>query len=185
MTDNEKDRYIHVRDYNGMDWPSVLGMVTDFQQVMSDIDADPTHAPFGSRERASRYLTRLLADIEPMNGRFLVAEMMSDDRQLVGFVSGVIDDHSRPDDFYDMTHRAEDDGWVGVLYVKPEFRSHGVGKLLLSVLKKHFVKHKVFMMRILVLNDNKGAIRLYESLGFEPYEVKMRLRLDDLHEEDG
>lgn len=54
------------------------------------------------------------------------------------------------------------------LFVKPEFRSHGVGKKLLTHLAALAVERGCGRLEWSVLNWNERAIRFYESLGAKP-----------------
>ena len=65
--------------------------------------------------------------------------------------------------YVDVTHKYEENEPYDVL-VKPEFRRKGYGKALLA---KAIELNKPKDMMLLVNIDNIGAIKLYESMGFE------------------
>jgi GNAT superfamily N-acetyltransferase len=51
------------------------------------------------------------------------------------------------------------------LFVKPEFRSHGIGKALLARVAQIAQQEHCYGMRWEVLDWNKPAVKFYESLG--------------------
>ena len=58
--------------------------------------------------------------------------------------------------------------WIEDIYVKPEYRSEGLGKAFFSFL---FEKYDGCVFRLEAEEENKGAVRLYERSGFDvlPY----------------
>jgi GNAT superfamily N-acetyltransferase len=54
------------------------------------------------------------------------------------------------------------------LFVRPQFRSRGIGRLLLSHLAKIAVQRGCARFEWAVLDWNEPAIRFYQSLGAEP-----------------
>src|SRR5688572_12377759 len=70
---------------------------------------------------------------------------------LVGFVAGSPNYGTRID-------------WIVTLGVHPEHRRHGLGRHLLSVCESHMTLPTI---RLTVRVSNQGAIRLYESEGYQ------------------
>lgn len=60
--------------------------------------------------------------------------------------------------------------WVDELYVKPEYRSSGLGHEFFSYMKNH-LPDNVKRIRLEVEDSNKKAVSLYQRMGFEtlPY----------------
>lgn len=56
--------------------------------------------------------------------------------------------------------------WVEELFLKEDYRRKGYGKQVFSWLKETYKTAKRF--RLEVTEENKGAKRLYQSLGFSP-----------------
>lgn len=56
--------------------------------------------------------------------------------------------------------------WIEELFVEEEFRSKGIAKEFFEFIKTEFAG-KIRRIRLEVGEDNLGAIRLYERLGFE------------------
>lgn len=61
--------------------------------------------------------------------------------------------------------------WIEELFVEEEFRSKGIGKDFFEFLKNE-LSGKIKRLRLEVGEDNLGAIRLYENLGFEFLDYK-------------
>lgn len=70
-------------------------------------------------------------------------------------------------------------GYLGFMYVLPEFRRQGVNKMIFDALKNWCKSKGVFELRLDVYSQNAGAIRAYEKVGFEPLMIEMRMKLDD------
>lgn len=73
-----------------------------------------------------------------------------------------------------MKHRAN----VFGMYIRPEARGKGVGKILLSHVHDH-AKHSVMQLHLTVLTTNFAAINLYLKCGFVIYGTEPRsLKVD-------
>jgi ribosomal protein S18 acetylase RimI-like enzyme len=62
-------------------------------------------------------------------------------------------------------------GMLWGMYVRPDYRSLGVGRKLAEAIIEHAREH-VELLQLLVVSDNLAARRLYESLGFVEYGVE-------------
>ncbi|OJJ22792.1 hypothetical protein BKI52_00120 [marine bacterium AO1-C] len=64
------------------------------------------------------------------------------------------------------------EGSIIQVYIKPAYQGKQIGKHLLSqVIKAAFAITEIEQLIISAGNENKGALRLYEHLGFEQYGV--------------
>ena len=71
--------------------------------------------------------------------------------------------------FYNFsTFRGRHGIYLEDLFVRPEFRSKGVGKALLSNLARRCVEEGLARLEWWVLNWNEPALRFYRSIGAEP-----------------
>lgn len=61
--------------------------------------------------------------------------------------------------------------WVEELYVDDSFRSKGIGRKFFEFIKNEF-KGKIRRIRLEVGDENSGAKKLYENLGFEYLDYK-------------
>lgn len=76
-----------------------------------------------------------------------------------------------------MTYSNEAGGlccWVDEIYVRPEFQGKGLGKALFAFMDREFPQIKRF--RLEVTEVNKGAVRLYERMGYKPLDYKQMIR---------
>ncbi|WPV02711.1 GNAT family N-acetyltransferase [Mucilaginibacter sp. cycad4] len=98
----------------------------------------------------------------------LVAEI---DGEIAG--SGYARIKKNPDTYYDFEKYA----YLGFMYVLPAHRGKGVNQAIIEELKKWVADQGLVEIRLEVYNDNTGAIKAYEKVGFEKRMIEMRIRL--------
>ncbi|MEM8792984.1 MAG: GNAT family N-acetyltransferase [Pseudomonadota bacterium] len=64
-------------------------------------------------------------------------------------------------------------GQLSDLWVEPEFRSAGVATALVQEAERRFRAAGIRRMHIAAIVSNERAIRLYERLGYQPYEIEL------------
>jgi ribosomal protein S18 acetylase RimI-like enzyme len=69
-------------------------------------------------------------------------------------------------------------GYLGFMYVKPEFRGRGLNNLLLNDLKKWILSKGITEVRLQVYSENDAAVRAYEKAGFEKILTTMRCEIN-------
>lgn len=74
-------------------------------------------------------------------------------------------------------HKNSLHGYVGFMYVKPNFRGKKISKLILVSLKKWALKKGLKELRLDVYNNNTNAIKAYEGFGFAKSLVNMRIEI--------
>ena len=79
--------------------------------------------------------------------------------------------------FANLYNRQQNEhAFIGNVFIAPEYRHQGLGKLLLNyMIKAVFVKYRLQEARLSVFSDNMPAIALYESSGFQAYSSEQRL----------
>jgi ribosomal protein S18 acetylase RimI-like enzyme len=68
-------------------------------------------------------------------------------------------------------------GYLGFMYVKPEFRGRGINNLLMNDLKKWILSKGITEVRLEVYSYNEAAIRAYEKAGFKKIMTEMRYEI--------
>ena len=63
-------------------------------------------------------------------------------------------------------------GMLWGMYVRPDFRSAGIGRMLVEAIVDHARLH-VELPQLFVVSDNLPARRLYQSLGFVEYGIEL------------
>ena len=150
-------------------------MQFDLQKYFSEIDQTHESQSYKDIDDAHRYMQKMIDDAKNMDGKIFIAE---ENDQITGFIQGVIIRHEKGDDFfYDLTHKPSKEGWVGLLFVRPEYRGRNIGQNLLSEIKKYFKSKNCTSMKLLVLSDNKHAIAVYEKNGFMRHDLEMTLKI--------
>jgi ribosomal protein S18 acetylase RimI-like enzyme len=57
--------------------------------------------------------------------------------------------------------------YIDFVGVYPEFRGHGIGRVLMAGARSEAAKQDLSLLSLHVFEENEGAVRLYRSLGFE------------------
>ncbi len=77
--------------------------------------------------------------------------------------------------------RHESYSYLGFMFTEPDFRGKGVNKLIVDELRKWSISKGLQEIRLTVYDDNPGAIRAYEKVGFKKHLIEMRLTdFDDI-----
>ena len=66
-------------------------------------------------------------------------------------------------------------GYIGFMYVKPNFWGQKISTLILKYLKDWAKENDLKELRLDVYNNNIGALKAYESFGFTKILVNMRM----------
>ena len=69
----------------------------------------------------------------------------------------------------------EEYAYLGFMYVKPDFRGHGVNQRLINQLIQWSRKNGMTEIRLEVYSDNIAAQKAYSKIGFKPNMLEMRL----------
>ena len=163
------------REMDIKDREDIDRMQFELQKYFSEIDRTHESLPYKDMDDAHRYMQKMIDDVKNMNGKVFVSE---EDGQVVGFIQGVIIEHRKGDDeIYDLSHKSSKDGWIGLLFVKPEFRGSGVGRKLLDKMKEYFKSEECTSIRLLVLSDNIRTVNVYEKSGFLRHDLEMVLKV--------
>ena len=164
-----------IREANAKDRPSLDQMQMELQQYFAEIDSTHESLGYQNLEAAHKYMQKMLDDVYNMHGKIFVAKK---EGEVVGFVQGVIIEHNTGDDeIYDLSHSPGKEGWIGLLYVRPEYRGQKIGQELLDRIKEYFTNAKCTSIKLLVLSDNENAIKIYRKNGFIPHDLEMVLHL--------
>lgn len=164
-----------IREMETTDLNDLIEMQFELQKYFSEIDKTRDSLPYKSIKDARRYMQKMIDDANTMDGKIFVAEEKD---QIIGFIQGVIIEHKKgADTFYDLTHNPSKEGWIGLLFVKPEYRGGGTGQQLLDEMKKYFISKNCTSIRLLVLSDNKHAVAVYEKNGFIRHDLEMILKV--------
>ncbi|WP_316633933.1 GNAT family N-acetyltransferase [uncultured Flavobacterium sp.] len=68
-------------------------------------------------------------------------------------------------------------GYLGFMFVKPQFRGRGINNLLLNDLKKWVLSKGITEIRLEVYSDNEPAVKAYEKAGFQKILTTMRCEI--------
>lgn len=65
--------------------------------------------------------------------------------------------------------------YMGFMYTHPNYRGKGVNRIVIERLKKWSDSKGLNEIRLTVYNDNSGAIKAYEKIGFKKHLIEMRI----------
>lgn len=68
-------------------------------------------------------------------------------------------------------------GYIGFMFVTPEYRGQGISSLLLNHLKQWLVSKGINELKLDVYEENTAAIRAYEKAGFKRFTTTMRIEI--------
>ena len=164
-----------IREMDIKDRENIDRMQFELQKYFSEIDRTHESLPYKDMDDTHRYMQKMLDDVKNMNGKVFVSE---EDSQVIGFIQGVIIEHKKGDDeIYDLSRMPSKDGWIGLLFVKPEFRGSGIGQELLDRMKDYFIGQGCTSIKLLVLSDNINAIDFYRKSGFMAHDLEMVMKI--------
>ncbi|WP_455220253.1 N-acetyltransferase family protein [Kaarinaea lacus] len=111
------------------------------------------------------------------NGRFPFTIPQAQKLYNERFEFTVLSDGDTIAGFANLYDRQQDDhAFIGNVFIAPEYRRQGLGKLLLTyMIKAAFEKYRLREVRLSVFSDNAPAIALYQSFGFRKYSSEQRL----------
>lgn len=65
--------------------------------------------------------------------------------------------------------------YLGFMYTKPEFRGRGINRQVINTLKEWSNARGLKEIRLTVYEENIGAIKAYEKVGFKKHMIEMRI----------
>lgn len=137
---------------------SLIEALADFERLLGELDATPQHisdALFGTNPR-------------------VFCDLAESDGQVVGFALW----------FYNYsTFRGRHGIYLEDLFVRPEWRDRGIGKVLLGHLARRCLEENLYRLEWMVLDWNQSAIAFYRSRGARLLDDWMVCRVDgaELH----
>ncbi|MRI00480.1 GNAT family N-acetyltransferase [Kriegella sp. EG-1] len=67
--------------------------------------------------------------------------------------------------------------YLGFMYTDPNYRGKGINKRIIDALKKWSFDKGIKEIRLSVYEENKGALKAYEKVGFKNHIIEMRLEV--------
>ena len=160
---------ITIRKYDDVDYPEFLQIIEEFQQYIAKTDSRGVCCDFKSKEDVKKYADQSLKDVAEREGVTYFAEI---EGKIVGFVLGIVERNEK-DTLYILTHKPGAHGWIGEVFVLPEFRKQGIARKLIDKITSDFKNKGCVNARLYVMADNKLAISAYENLGFRTRDFEM------------
>ena len=164
---------VKIRKYKGSDYKVVVDLINEFNNYIAATDSRGHCRQFSNRDEATAYFDQGLKDVAEKEGIIYVAETAG---KITGFVLGIIDRHNN-DRLYTLSHHSRDHGWVGELYIKPEYRKQGIARELIETISTYFKANGCVNIRLLVMADNTLARDAYEKMGFDERDLELAKEL--------
>ena len=160
---------MEIRDYQKEDFAELCVLMNEFNNYIASVDTEKIVKSFSSQADIESYTIQTIKDADERNGFVYLAE---ENGSIIGFIQGIVDNNDK-DVLYKLSHIPFSDGWIGELYVKPEYRGRGIGKKLVKKAHEYFRKHGCRFVRLLVLNDNSETVKIYKNLGFKVRDLEL------------
>jgi ribosomal protein S18 acetylase RimI-like enzyme len=109
-----------------------------------------------NKKAAEVFSREMLEKLKEADSRLSVADS---DGELIGFCYSYIS--QKPKYF-----KLDKFGFIGDLYVLPDYRRCGIGQTLVKDAIDFFTEKKIKQIELLVAVKNEGTIKFWESLGF-------------------
>ena len=74
-------------------------------------------------------------------------------------------------------HKNPQKGYIGFMYVKPEFRGNKISNIILAALKEWAEIKDLKELRLDVYHNNPAAIKSYKRFGFKSSMIDMRMEI--------
>jgi GNAT superfamily N-acetyltransferase len=143
--------------------------VIDLIQILNEFEAGVTQDRLRGRAAATAYLRSLEERLARRSGRIVLADT---DTGPVGLMSFAVEED---EPYVDPSLRRY--GAVIDLVVREEWRSRGIGRMLLTEAERLTREAGLKRLRIGVLAGNEAAERLYRGNGFKPYALLLSKRV--------
>lgn len=161
---------LHKRNYRPAIKPKP-GIVVG--ELESESDLDEVNRIYAALNMVPLKTDYVWARRQSLRFRYWVARQEADGK-ILGVAMGV--DHTKC--FNDIQNSAS----LWALGVDPQAELPGVGETLTRHLAEYYFRNNRDMMDLSVMHNNKGAIRLYEKLGFEKVAVFAIKRRNSINE---
>jgi ribosomal protein S18 acetylase RimI-like enzyme len=158
-----------IRDYHEKDFDEFCVLMNELNDYIASVDAKNIVKSFSTQDDIEAYTNQIIKDANERNGFIYLAE---ENGKIIGFIQGIINDN-KSDVLYKLSHVPFSDGWIGELYVKPEFRGRGLGKQLIERARQYFRDNGCRFIRLTVLSDNADSVKIYKKLGFETRDLEL------------
>lgn len=153
---------VTIRQVTADDADVIADLWQQLVEYHQQLDRDLPGAAHGG---AKRYARRLVQRLDDPYTRAFVAEH---DGQVVGFVLGMIVDLMA--DIFDE----EPGGFLADIYVHPEFRQNGVGRLLVAALRDWFRQQRIRHFDWNVAAHNQEGRAFWQAMGGRDVMIRMR-----------
>ncbi|MFA4886593.1 MAG: GNAT family N-acetyltransferase [Candidatus Nanoarchaeia archaeon] len=149
---------MNIRSYTAKDYPSLVRFMEELQDYLMNID--PLKRCRRLTDYGKTYTNNLLKEIKKSKGVIFLVE---DKGKLIGIVAGEIKKQTKENLLECVPSKP---GYIKELFVSKEYRSKGIGKLLMDHIENYFKKKNCTVVIINVLTANP-AHQFYNDLGYK------------------
>ena len=156
---------IQIRRYRNSDFEELVRCVEELQDFIVNIDSLKRCLRLPAYGK--KYVSLLIKKVHRSSGIILLAEYK---QEVIGCVVGIIEKQTKDNLLECVPTKA---GRILELFVSPNYRSRGIGKLLINKLEHYFNKSKCDVVRVKVFQPNKIAHNFYYKLNYHDRVIDM------------
>lgn len=153
-----------IREHKTEDKSQVLNLFNEFGDFFVGIDK--LKFIIRAANYAETFLSEMLENTS-VDGVVYVAE---DNNRVVGFIGGNIKDLTSENTVENVPMKK---GRILELFVTKDYRSKGVGRILMEKLEEYFKKNGCHTVNVEVFAQNINAYNFYSSFGYENRNLDM------------
>jgi len=156
---------IRIRDARKEDLKAVVGLWEKLAEQHARLSSELRLAPDGKRKWA-RYLAKKFSE---KSTKLIVAE---EDGDIVGFMLCLLTPNT-------PIYKDKTIGVISDVYVNEKRRKKGVAGMMLKLALRWFAKNRASSVQLGTAYANLEARAIWNQLGFRPFYMYKRLRLDE------
>ncbi len=150
---------VKIRSYQSKDFQEVVKLMENLQDYL--VEKDQLKRLRRLEEYGKSYTSNLVKEIRKNKGMIYLAE---ENGKILGCIAGTIKKQTKEQRYECVYSKV---GTILELVIYPEFRSKGIGKVLMNKIEDYFKKEECTTITLEVMQGNKDAYEFYKRLEYQ------------------